>query len=180
MRALDSLEDTELDCPNARQALAEMMDEGRRDGWLDGGLKEIPTSVSEASSSLGAQHVPAFKNKVTSVLLEYFDSSDHAEVKRSLEELGEPGLMHLFVKKAVTMALDGKHKDREAVSVLLAALCPEVVKEEQMKLGFTKLLAAAEDLALDVPQVDSRLEASSLLPSNCVGEWAASNAASGG
>ena len=164
MRALDSLDDTELDCPNARQALAEMMEEGRQDGWLDKSLQAVPTTNSEASTGLSTQHVPAFKNKVAVVLREYFDSFDRAEVKRSLEELEEPGLMHLFVKKAVTMALDGKHKDREAVSLLLADLRPEVIKEEQMKMGFSKLLASAEDLALDVPEVGATFLSFHLIP----------------
>jgi len=162
VRVLDSLDDTELDYPNARQALAEMMAEGRKNGWLDNSLKEVPTTSSETSNSIGTQHVPAFKNKAGMVLREYFNSYDVNEVRHSLDELQEPGLMNLLVKKAVTMAFDGKHKDREAVSVLLGQLYPATIKEDQMALGFTKLLASAEDLTLDVPEVRQQLAVAAL------------------
>jgi hypothetical protein len=59
----------------------------------------------------------------------------------------------VWLAQAVTIALDGKHKDREAVSLLLAALYPDTIKPEQMAMGVTKLLISAEDLALDVPKV---------------------------
>lgn len=55
------------------------------------------------------------------------------------------------------MALDGKHKDREEVSVLLSLLYPDTIKLEQMAMGLTKLLVGAEDLALDVPEASHML-----------------------
>ena len=41
-------------------------------------------------------------------------------------ELDEPGLLHIFVKCAVTLALDRKGREREMVSSLLSCLYPKV------------------------------------------------------
>eukprot|EP00873_Tetraselmis_striata_P037263 jgi/Tetstr1/457527/TSEL_044107.t1 len=157
-RCIDSLGDLELDCPNARQTLSDLIAAGHAAGWLDKQLVAFGTRApSEVSSCGNSQHVPAFKSKVAVILKEYLHSADAKEVQQSLQELQEPGLMHIFVKKAITMALDGKHKDREEVSVLLSSLYPDTIKPEQMAMGLTKLLVGAEDLALDVPEASHML-----------------------
>ncbi len=43
-----------------------------------------------------------------------------------LSELQDPGLLHMFVKQAITMSLDRKDRERELVSVLLSALYGKV------------------------------------------------------
>ncbi len=43
-----------------------------------------------------------------------------------LHELQDPGLLHIFVKVAVVLSLDRRHRERELVSTLLASLHPEV------------------------------------------------------
>lgn len=152
-RTIDSLGDLELDCPHARQTLSDLIAEGHSQSWLDKQLVSYGAKApSEVSICCNNQHVPAFKSKISVILKEYLNSSDVKDVQQSLQELEEQGLMHIFVKKAVTIALDGKHKDREAVSLLLAALYPDTIKPEQMAMGVTKLLISAEDLALDVPK----------------------------
>jgi len=47
--------------------------------------------------------------------------------------------------------MDRRDREREMVSVLFPTLCPVVASEDQVALGFTRLLAAADDLALDIP-----------------------------
>lgn len=59
--------------------------------------------------------------------------------------------MNIFVKHAIQLALDRKDREREMVSVLLASLTPSVIAPDQMALGFTRILAGADDLALDIP-----------------------------
>jgi len=157
LRVIGSLDDTELDCPNARQALSNIMSDGCAQGWLEKEIRAAPAASSEASNCGSSQQVPAFKGKVALILKEYLSSRDAAEVRRSLEELEDPGLMHLFVKKAIALALDGKHKDRELVSSLIAQLYPDTIKSEQIAMGFTKLLSTAEDLSLDVPEAPHML-----------------------
>lgn len=90
----------ELDCPNARQMLGSMIAQGQTEGWLDATVEDsFSHASSESSMHCGLQQIPAFKSKVESLIREYFDTLDGKEVKISLDELQEPGLMHIFVKK---------------------------------------------------------------------------------
>jgi hypothetical protein len=43
-----------------------------------------------------------------------------------LQETGDPGLLHIFVKVAVVASLDRRARERELVSALLASLHPQV------------------------------------------------------
>ncbi|KAG2437004.1 hypothetical protein HYH02_011436 [Chlamydomonas schloesseri] len=95
--------------------------------------------------------VSAFKAAALAAVREYFDSQDSAEVAARLSGLEEPGLHPLFVKAAVSLSLDRKDRERELVSKLLVALTPSVISHGALAAGFTRLLAAADDLVLDVP-----------------------------
>ncbi|KAF5834130.1 armadillo-type protein [Dunaliella salina] len=97
--------------------------------------------------------VGAFKAEGISIIREYFDSSDVGEVGRRLQEFQAPGLMQVFVKQAVVASLDRKDRERELVSQLLSQLHPSVLSSDQVAAGFTRLLAAADDLVLDCPDV---------------------------
>jgi len=56
------------------------------------------------------------------------------------------------------MAMDRGDREREMASTLLADLAQAgVVSEEQVGLGFSKLLSSAEDLTLDIPDAPSML-----------------------
>eukprot|EP00891_Asterochloris_glomerata_P000321 jgi/Astpho2/321/Aster-02203 len=136
-RVSDNLGDTCLDTPNADEHFATLVAAAKEQGWLD--------------SSFAAAGKTAFKASAIAAIREYFDSSDAAEVGRSLGDLEEPGLTNIFVKQAVQLAMDRKDRERELTSALLAALSPQTISEDQMSLGFTRLLASVEDLALDIP-----------------------------
>lgn len=93
-----------------------------------------------------------FKKAAASVFDEYLTSGDVAEVVTSLHELDQPGLEHLFVKRALATAMDKHDREREMTSALLSTLYDEVISPAQMSLGFSLLVSALEDLVLDVPQ----------------------------
>lgn len=63
---------------------------------------------------------------MTSIILEYFDNGDINETANLLEALGLPHFAHFFVKKAITLALDRRGREREMTSVLLSVLYNEV------------------------------------------------------
>ncbi|GIL51780.1 hypothetical protein Vafri_7690 [Volvox africanus] len=121
----------------------------------NGGATTAATSNGGASVGSVVVSMPpgvaAFKAASLAALREYFDSQDAGEVAARLAALDEPGLHPLFVKAAVSLALDRKDRERELVSKLLVALVPEVISHEAMAGGFTRLLAAVDDLVLDVP-----------------------------
>ena len=47
--------------------------------------------------------------------------------------------------------MDRRDRERELISSLLPQLTPGVASPDQAALGFTRLLAGADDLALDIP-----------------------------
>ena len=59
-----------------------------------------------------------FKRMSESILNEYFVSADVEEARRRLESIRCPVFHFEFVKRAVTMSMDRKEKEREMVSRL--------------------------------------------------------------
>lgn len=154
-RVSDNLGDTCLDTPNADEHFATLVAAAKEQGWLDSSFAAAGGPLDGAGcgalNGASSHSVQAFKASAIAAIREYFDSSDAAEVGRSLGDLEEPGLTNIFVKQAVQLAMDRKDRERELTSALLAALSPQTISEDQMSLGFTRLLASVEDLALDIP-----------------------------
>ena len=66
-------------------------------------------------------------------------------------------MLHIFVKLAVSAALERSFRQREAVSQLLVDTVPEPIPEAALVMAFTRLLASCEDLVLDVPDAPHML-----------------------
>ncbi|GAQ81206.1 MA3 domain-containing protein [Klebsormidium nitens] len=98
-----------------------------------------------------AKSVVVFKERVLTIIDEYFASDDVKEVAAALDELEVPGFHHHFVKKLVSRAMDKNDREKEQASALLSALYADVIAPDQMAKGFTKLLESVEDLSLDIP-----------------------------
>lgn len=64
--------------------------------------------------------------QVDALIDEYYNSGDIQEASTTLQELDEHEYGHLFVKRAVTRALDKHNHEREMSSILLSALYGEV------------------------------------------------------
>lgn len=164
-RVVDSLDDLTLDVPTAPEQLRDLIREARDKGWVDPAFAGEPTAtlptpssgaagiLGAAAATSGGRALPVleFKRRATEMLREYYSSADAAEVARCLGELQEPGLHHLFVKRAVSLALDRSDRERELTAQLLSSLFPGLLTREQVALGFTMLLDSMEDLALDIP-----------------------------
>ena len=72
--------------------------------------------------------------------------------------------MLLYPRQAVQLAMDRKDRERELTSALLAALSPQTISEDQMSLGFTRLLASVEvGVAQALRRVASRLTPKSVM-----------------
>jgi hypothetical protein len=161
-RVADSLADIELDNPGARGLFMDTAVEAARKGnWLEDNWAPTPTSSSTPgtpgskvwANGRGAFHptVKSFKSDALDIIREYFESGDVDEVGRRLTELEEPGFYNIAIKHAVQLAMDRKDREREMVSSMLPVLSPNPISEDQIALGFTRLLAAADDLELDIP-----------------------------
>ncbi|GAB4818113.1 hypothetical protein N2152v2_005159 [Parachlorella kessleri] len=168
-RVADNLADIKLDNPAAEERFAGLVEAATSAGWLDESFSATPTTPGSVSAANGQQpfhpSVQAYKMAALVIIREYFDSGDAQEVAARLAELDEPGFHNIFVKHAVQLAMDRKDRERELVSTLLVSLTPDTISPDQMALGFTRLLAGADDLALDIPDAAHLL---SLFPGRAV------------
>ncbi|XP_019098604.1 PREDICTED: eukaryotic translation initiation factor-like, partial [Camelina sativa] len=98
-----------------------------------------------------------FKEKIVTIIHEYFNSDDIPELIRSLENLGAPEYNPIFLKKLITLALDRKNHEKEMASVLLSSLHIEMFTTEDVADGFVMLLESAEDTALDILDASNEL-----------------------
>lgn len=94
-----------------------------------------------------------FKKRIVSILREYFVSEDTSDAADSLKRLDCPAFHYEFVKRAVTMSIDRKDREREAVSILLSSMYPSTLSSVQIGKGFERLFERAEDLELDAPNL---------------------------
>lgn len=120
-------------------------------GFSDQGYPEATHEVKDA--------IVDFKERVTTIVKEYFDSADVQEAANSLLELGSPLYQNFVVKKIVTLAMDRQHRECEMGARLLSVVYPQVICADEMIKGFIQLLNCAEDLALDVPEAATVLGA---------------------
>eukprot|EP00898_Chlorokybus_atmophyticus_P003054 jgi/Chlat1/374/Chrsp10S01525 len=104
-----------------------------------------------ADGAVVANAVDQFKERAKAVLEEYYASEDVKEAADAVRDMGEPQFHHHFVKKAVTIALDRKDREKELACTLLSALYADVISPEQMARGCTNLVESVEDLVLDIP-----------------------------
>lgn len=100
-----------------------------------------------------------FKRQVCDILNEYFESEDLEEVEDRISELNSPEYHYEFVKRAISLSLDRKERERELVSRLLSELYPRMITSEHIAKGFERLFEMQEDLLLDIPSASKDLEA---------------------
>lgn len=75
-----------------------------------------------------------------------------AEVAISLQEAEEgPWSTYEFVKQAVTLAMELHDRERELTSSLLLSLYGNIVTEDQMQKGFSRVIERLPDTVIDVP-----------------------------
>ncbi|PRW57868.1 programmed cell death 4-like isoform B [Chlorella sorokiniana] len=167
-RVADNLPDISLDNPAARERFDAALKAARAGAWVEEGFTGAPTTPSTPGTP-GAElngtastpfhpNVQAFKASALDIVREYFDSGDASEVAERLAELDEPGFHNIFVKHAVQLAMDRKDRERELVSAALPDLVPRIISGDQVALGFTRLLAGLDDLALDIPDAARLME----------------------
>lgn len=104
------------------------------------------TSTTQSNSPL-----VEYKKKATVIVDEYFATDDVVSTANELRELGMPNFNYYFVKKLVSMAMDRHDKEKEMTAILLSSLYADVIDPPQVYKGFSKLVEAADDLIVDIP-----------------------------
>ncbi|QDZ24236.1 MA3 domain-containing translation regulatory factor [Chloropicon primus] len=157
-RVKQRLPDLELDIPKASVKFDKVMQEASACGVLAGipagdGHSQAPEGPpSGAEDKLDASFL-AFREAATNLLVEYFNSGDAAEAIVSLRQLDQSQYCGWFVKRALTLAMDRRPKDKEMVCILLCDMYNDVLAMKDVEKGFTLLLDNMDDLILDVPDV---------------------------
>jgi hypothetical protein len=67
------------------------------------------------------------------MLQEYLESGDMEEAARCIGELRLPQYDYYIVKRSITLAMDRKDREREAISVLLSTLYGQCISPQQMQ-----------------------------------------------
>ncbi len=157
--AIDLSDQSLLDYPNARDLYIRVLDSGATSGWISEGSRNgLMELVEPQGTTAQPRSVNEFKSMCRSMIAEYFDSADQSEVEFQLKQAADPGLHSVFVKMLIQMAMDRSDREREMASSLLADVSQAgVVTEEQVAIGFSKLLSATEDLTLDIPDTPRML-----------------------
>ncbi|XP_023228724.1 programmed cell death protein 4-like isoform X1 [Centruroides sculpturatus] len=87
----------------------------------------------------------------TIILLEYFEHGDTTEVALSLEDMQMENKQDELIQKAVILAMERKHSQREMISILISDLYGLHIFEKHISEAFYKLLLCLPDLILDTP-----------------------------
>ena len=149
-RVSSSLADLSLDDPAAAEHYGHVMDAIVVGGLIEEGQRSLVAVQPE--SGVSTHSLSQFKSLTQSAVREYLLAADLNECVRRLQELDDPGLLHLIVKIMVVMANEKKDSQRELISQLFRHLAmTSVLQPDQFILGFVVLLSQLEDHILDCP-----------------------------
>lgn len=95
--------------------------------------------------------LPEFKRCVAEALEEFFSSEDFDELQRTVQELRCPEYHYEVVKRAVSMAMDRKDRERELVSRFLSSANPSLLSTDDLGKGFERLFELMDELSIDTP-----------------------------
>ncbi|XP_042464834.1 MA3 DOMAIN-CONTAINING TRANSLATION REGULATORY FACTOR 1-like [Zingiber officinale] len=96
------------------------------------------------------------KDKITKLLEEYESGGDVGEACQCIRDLGMPFFNHEVVKKALIMAME-KKSDR-VLDFLQECFCEGLITTNQMTKGFSRVKDGLDDLALDIPNAQAKLQ----------------------
>ena len=117
---------------------------------------EIAEALDEfrIGTKLFYEDLARYKVFVKGILLEFFEHGDADDVLQNLREKEDRRFNYEFVKRAISMSLDRRNREREMVSQLLATLHGEgqFLKSDDIADGFLGLFEQMDSLRLDCPQ----------------------------
>lgn len=91
------------------------------------------------------------------IINEFFISGDLEEAEKSINEFNAEHQHHIFVKKAIFVAMEKKAYERELVSKMLSAFYNTVLSSSKISQGFHYALDSLEDASLDIPDAKDTL-----------------------
>jgi hypothetical protein len=85
------------------------------------------------------------------IIDEYLISGDLEEAEKSINEFNAEHQHHIFLKKALFIAMEKQAYERELVSRLLSAFYNTILTSSKITQGFHYALDSVEDVSLDIP-----------------------------
>jgi len=85
------------------------------------------------------------------IIDEYLNSGDLEEAEKSINEFNAEHQHHIFVKKAIFIAMEKQAYERELVSRMLSAFSNTILSSSKITQGFHYALDSVEDASLDIP-----------------------------
>lgn len=180
-RLFEMADDTEKDCPNAKEMLSIFLarcivDEVLPPSFLkDAVVCNLGGSIVDHTKRMltlgpsGAdleriwgpgdgRPIEEMKLAIDTLLSEFLASSDPDEATRCIKELNAPHYMHEVLKRAITMVLDKGDEAQQAMSNLLIFLIEkDMIPLQQAVTAFRRLHDRLDDLILDVPTAGATL-----------------------
>jgi hypothetical protein len=91
------------------------------------------------------------------IINEYLISGDLEEAEKSIQEFNAEHQHHIFVKKAIFIAMEKQAYERELLSRLLSAFSNTVLTSSKISQGFQYSLDSVEDASIDIPDASDTL-----------------------
>lgn len=147
-RLFNRLPDLLLDVPQADEMLKDFLRRATVAGLVDPTITEI--LLDGCASLKNSEETLASKKRINSMIVEYLNNEDMADIVMSIDEMSAPHFHHELVKKAIYISMDRHNRERELVSRLLAVapLAPSEIQK-----AFEQLLDRVDDLVADYPQI---------------------------
>jgi len=169
-RLLGQLDDLSLDCPRAMELAVETCSRMVADELLSvpflrrcrllriggtTGLKVID-STQRRTPEYSKRHLTTaeFKTELQNMIVEYFNSSDQAEVGRCISELSplSPAQSAEVIRKIMVLAMERSGTECELALKLIVWLCrQQELDDDAVENGFDEMYQRMEDVILDVP-----------------------------
>ncbi|KAF4726475.1 Programmed cell death protein 4 [Perkinsus olseni] len=165
-KLIEVWEDLSIDVPNAPEQILKFLDCALCDGIVaDNFVTRLPENLlrkirdADASEFIDVyeqlDELKTFKEHAKAILVDYFASHGGGgaeEVGQSLLALEKPGMHHEFVRSALQLSFDRDVRTRAEVIQLLADLRDKrVLTDDDLTLGFGRMLGSLEDFTLDCP-----------------------------
>eukprot|EP00245_Coleochaete_scutata_P017635 TRINITY_DN875_c0_g1_i1.p1 TRINITY_DN875_c0_g1~~TRINITY_DN875_c0_g1_i1.p1 ORF type:complete len:807 (-),score=197.56 TRINITY_DN875_c0_g1_i1:638-3058(-) len=116
-----------------------------------------PAKPAEKTKASGAPAVD-LKKKSESLLNEYFSVGDLKEAALCVKELNDPSFLPKFVETAVTLALEKKDREREAIANLFKHLHKEkLLSSPDILAGLSLLMSEMDEFVMDAPNAPKQI-----------------------
>lgn len=116
---------------------------------------EMAQALDEFASGTEAfyRDLASFKLFIKGVIADFFENGVTRDLMDAVAERDDPRFNYELVKRAITMSLDRRNREREMVSQLLVELLEkQFIRSEDIADGFTGVFEQMKELKLDCPK----------------------------